>query len=129
MARKYLLNLMGFFFVATLILSPTTLKAAGIWAKLSGKIVGGSMGFKGVVNIGIASRRGKVIGSLSTGSKCTGKVWINILFSRGGGTMMCRNGLSMKYTFSLNSRVPVQGKGRGKLADGRNAIFTISPVQ
>ena len=129
MARKYLLNLMGCFFATTLIFSPAMSKAAGIWAKLSGKVVGSSIGFKGYVNIGVTSRRGKVIGKLNTGSKCRGKVWINILFSRGGGTMMCKNGLSMKYTFSLSSRVPVRGKGRGELADGRNAIFTISPVQ
>ena len=129
MACKTSIVAIGFLLAIISVFSSVTVNADGIWAKLSGKIIGGPLRFNGAVNFGVANRRGKDSGRLNTGSRCLGNAWINILFSRGGGTMKCKNGLSTKYTFSLSSRFPVKGMGKGVVNDGRKAVFTINPLQ
>lgn len=99
-----------------------------IWANISGKIIGGSLRFNGISELNLISRVGKISGKLNNGFKCRGRMKINLLFSRGNGHLSCGNKLSGKFTFTLSSRIPVRGTGKGKTKDGRKVIFTISPL-
>lgn len=101
--------------------------AAGIWARVSGKVIGSSIRFDGWVNFSLLTRKGKATGKLNDGSGCRGISWINIRFSHGGGNLKCRNGLSAIFKFTLSSRYPIRGMGNGTLADGRKLSLKISP--
>jgi len=128
MVRVFCIGTIGFLSIYLAQPGEVMAQSSGIWAKISARIIGGSTRFDGYVNFSAISRRGKVTGKLNNGSKCRGKAKINILFSRGSGTLRCDNGLSGKYAFTLSSRFPIRGQGRGALKDGRKVTLKISPA-
>lgn len=128
MKKVFSLLSAGLLFAVSAHINSASAQNSGIWAKISARIVGGTVRFNGYANFNIASRRGKVNGKLNTGSACSGVAKINILFSRGNGTLRCDNGLAGKYKFTLSSRFPIRGKGSGTLKDGRKAVLIISPA-
>ena len=102
-------------------------QAARIWAKITGRVIGSPIRLNGWVNFNLLTRKGKLTGKLNNGASCSGNSWMNITFSKGGGNGKCSNGLSAKFKFTITSRFPIRGKGKGKLADGRKVILKISP--
>lgn len=123
--KNWLAIIILMFFVTATTASPSN--AAGIWAKVSGRVVGSSIRFKGWVNLSILTRKGKVTGNLNDRTECGGTAWISLSISHGGGKLKCDNGLSAKFKFKLSSRFPIRGKGSGRLADGRKLLLKISP--
>lgn len=82
---------------------------------------------RGSITMGVISRRGKLSGRTSTGIRCWGRTRLNASLSRGSGSMRCKDGRSGKFSYTLSSRFPPRGKGRGRLKSGKKVFFRISP--
>lgn len=80
---------------------------------LTGIVVDSNLRLSGIAYFGFFERRGSINGRLDDGTKCDGSAKLNIIFSRGIGSIQCENGLFLKFKFSVTSIIPISGRGSG----------------
>jgi len=80
---------------------------------LTGIVVDSNLRLSGIAYFGFFERRGSINGHLDDGTKCDGSAKLNIIFSRGIGSIQCENGLFLKFKFSVTSIIPISGQGSG----------------
>jgi hypothetical protein len=82
---------------------------------------------RGRISMSLLSRQGAIYGRTNTGIKCSGRAHINVALNRGSGMMRCADGRSGKFTYYLSSRLPLRGKGEGRLKTGQRVLLRIMP--
>jgi hypothetical protein len=82
---------------------------------------------RGRISMSLLSRRGTIYGRTNTGVKCSGRAHINGALNRGSGTMRCADGRSGRFTYYLSSRLPLRGRGKGRLKTGQRVLLRITP--
>ena len=113
-----------------LLTTVTQVLAQGLFtrrASFFGWMPGSKETMRGSITMSAITLSGTIRGKTNKGIKCVGRARINAALNRGKGSMRCGDGRSGTFSYTLSSRLPPRGKGKGRLKTGERVLFRISP--